>query len=137
MLHSAALPLRYAVFAAVATAINVGTQHLTLVAYGGAFALTAAMALGTGTGLVTKYILDKQYIFFDLDNSLRGHTVKFTLYTAMGLATTAIFWGTEILFHLLLPGAGMKYLGAVVGLAIGYVTKYRLDRRYVFGVSPA
>jgi hypothetical protein len=31
----------------------------------------------------------------------------------------------------------MKYVGAVLGLAIGYVTKYQLDRRFVFRTAPA
>ena len=26
----------------------------------------------------------------------------------------------------------MRYLGGVIGLAIGYLTKYHLDKRYVF-----
>jgi hypothetical protein len=26
----------------------------------------------------------------------------------------------------------MRYLGGIIGLAIGYLMKYRLDRRYVF-----
>jgi putative flippase GtrA len=131
------LTLRYAAFAAVATGVNVGTQYVSLAAYAGTFALGVAMAMGTGTGLVTKYLLDKHFIFFDTDNSVRGHSVKFTLYSLMGVATTAIFWGTELLFHTLLPGAHMKYVGAVLGLAIGYVTKYQLDRRFVFRTATA
>jgi hypothetical protein len=31
----------------------------------------------------------------------------------------------------------MKYMGAVLGLAIGYVTKYQLDRRFVFRAGRA
>lgn len=136
-LSMAGLTLRYAAFAIAATGVNVGTQYVSLAMYAGPLALVAAMALGTGTGLVTKYLLDKHYIFFDTDNSLRGHSVKFTLYSIMGLGTTAIFWGTEVLFHTLLPGAHMKYVGAVVGLTIGYVTKYQLDRRFVFRAASA
>jgi putative flippase GtrA len=136
-LSMGALTLRYAAFAAVATGVNVGTQVVSLAAYAGPLALGVAMALGTGTGLVTKYLLDKHFIFFDTDNSVRGHSVKFTLYSLMGVATTAIFWGTELLFHTLLAGKHMKYMGAVLGLAIGYVTKYQLDRRFVFRAGRA
>lgn len=136
-LTPAALAMRYAGFALAAMVVNVGTQYVTLGLYAGPLALGVAMALGTGTGLVTKYVLDKHYIFFDTDNSVKGHSVKFTLYSLMGVATTAIFWGTELLFHALLPGPEMKYLGAVLGLTIGYITKYQLDRRFVFGVAPA
>lgn len=131
------LTVRYAAFAALATGVNVGSQYLSLAAYTGPLALGLAMVLGTGTGLVTKYLLDKHYIFFDTDNSVRGHSVKFTLYSLMGVATTAMFWGTELLFHTLLPGEHMKYVGAVIGLAIGYMTKYHLDRRFVFRAGQA
>ena len=136
-LSPAGLTLRYAAFAAAATGVNVGTQYVSLAVYAGPLALGVAIVLGTGTGLVTKYVLDKHFIFFDTDNSVRGHSVKFTLYSLMGVATTAIFWGTELLFHALLPGAHMKYVGAVLGLAIGYITKYHLDRRFVFKAAPA
>jgi len=136
-LSPGALALRYAAFAALATGVNVGTQYVGLAAYAGPLALGVAMAMGTGTGLVTKYLLDKHFIFFDTDKSVRGNSVKFTLYSLMGVATTAIFWGTELLFHMLLPGEDMKYLGAVFGLAIGYVTKYQLDRRFVFRAGRA
>ncbi len=136
-LSPAGLVARYAAFALAAMGVNVGTQYLSLTVYAGPLALGFAMALGTGTGLVTKYVLDKHYIFFDTDNSVRGHSVKFTLYSLMGVATTAIFWGTELLFHTLLAGAEMKYVGAVVGLTIGYMTKYQLDRRFVFRIAAA
>jgi putative flippase GtrA len=50
----------------------------------------------------------------------------------MGLVTTAIFWGTETLFWWLWHTDAMRELGAVIGLTIGYVTKYQLDKRFVF-----
>ena len=59
------------------------------------------------------------------------------LYTAMGLATTVIFWGFEFGFHHLFATREMRYLGGVIGLAIGYVSKYYLDKRYVFHTEPS
>jgi hypothetical protein len=50
----------------------------------------------------------------------------------MGLATTVIFWGFEFGFEYLFATKEMRYLGGIIGLAIGYVTKYHLDKRYVF-----
>ena len=52
----------------------------------------------------------------------------------MGLATTAIFWGTEFLFSRIDPSGRLIYLGGAIGLAIGYVVKYELDRRFVFTI---
>ena len=132
MLGSTTLALRYALFAAVAAGVNIGTQWASLAVYDGTFDLFTAMALGTGTGLFTKYLLDKQWIFYDTDGSLLNHSVKFTLYTAMGVFTTMIFWGTELLFDALSDAKEMRFLGAALGLGIGYFIKYRLDRRFVF-----
>lgn len=126
------LILRYATFAVIATVANLGVQRLVLTQ--GSDALTFAMAVGSGTlvGLVIKYILDKRWIFYDLDTSMKSHGQKFSLYTAMGLLTTAIFWGIETAFWVIWQTDLMREIGAVFGLSIGYVVKYHLDRRFVF-----
>ncbi|MDG2337972.1 MAG: GtrA family protein [Gammaproteobacteria bacterium] len=48
------------------------------------------------------------------------------------MVTTAIFWGSDIGFDWFLGGKAARYLGAVIGLSIGYGVKYRLDEHYVF-----
>ena len=48
------------------------------------------------------------------------------------LATTVIFWGFEFGFDHLFATKEMRYLGGILGLAIGYLSKYFLDKRYVF-----
>ena len=50
----------------------------------------------------------------------------------MGVVTTAIFWGMELTFNAIDSGNRSRFLGAVLGLAIGYFVKYHLDRRFVF-----
>ncbi len=126
------LYLRYALFAAIAMALNLGSQAAELRLYRGPFSLTAAIVIGTGAGLVTKYVLDKHWIFFDRSSGAAANSRKFALYTGTGIATTAIFWGFEYGFDALTPDGRWRYLGAVIGLSIGYIAKYRLDRRFVF-----
>ncbi len=126
------LVLRYAAFAVVATLANLATQRLVLVAGDDAASFAVAVGAGTLVGLVVKYALDKRWIFGDRETGLKAHGRKFSLYTAMGLVTTAIFWGTETAFWLLWRTDLMREAGAVLGLTVGYVVKYRLDRRYVF-----
>ena len=128
----ATLALRYAGFAVIATIANLGLQRLVLALGEGAVIYVAAVAAGTLIGLLVKYILDKRWIFFDHSTGIRAHGRKFALYTAMGLVTTAIFWGTETAFWLIWNSDPMRELGAVLGLSVGYVTKYLLDRRFVF-----
>lgn len=50
----------------------------------------------------------------------------------MGLATTAVFWAFEFGFEHMFHDKWLHYLGGVIGLAVGYVTKYQLDKRFVF-----
>lgn len=126
------LALRYTLFAVIATIANLATQRLVLVAGDGAGAFMAAVGAGTLVGLVIKYLLDKRWIFYDMSKGAAAHGKQFTLYTVMGLATTAIFWGTETGFWLIWKTDLMRELGAVIGLGIGYVVKYNLDRRFVF-----
>lgn len=126
------LVVKYAFFAAVATTTNIGAQHLSLYFYNGAFSLYIAMFLGTLIGLLVKYILDKKYVFSFTALSLREDTNKFILYSFMGIITTLIFWGSELSFNALFSHAEAKYIGAILGLTIGYLIKYHLDRKFVF-----
>ena len=126
------LVLRYTAFAVLATFANLAAQRGVLQFGDSGAHFTAAVGAGTVVGLVIKYILDKRWIFHDFETGLRSHGRKFSRYTAMGLITTAIFWGTETAFWLIWRTDLMRELGAVIGLSIGYVIKYNLDRRFVF-----
>jgi putative flippase GtrA len=87
---------------------------------------------GTATGLVSKYVLDKFWIFDDRSVQITDNLLKFFLYTLTGALTTSIFWGLETTFALLGDRQSMRYLGAAIGLAIGYFVKFHLDKRFVF-----
>ena len=50
----------------------------------------------------------------------------------MGVFTTLIFWGFEITFDYIFNNENAKYAGAVIGLSIGYIVKYLLDKKFVF-----
>ncbi|MEL7460363.1 MAG: GtrA family protein [Pseudomonadota bacterium] len=126
------LVLKYTVFAVIATIANLGVQRLVLARGDDAVMFALAVGAGTLVGLVIKYILDKRWIFYDLGTGVKAHGQKFSLYTAMGLITTAIFWGTETAFWMIWQTDAMRELGAVIGLGIGYIVKYNLDRRFVF-----
>ncbi len=132
MFASTKLAINYAIFALIATAANIGAQDLVMRTYSGAFDILASVVVGTVVGLVVKYVLDKRYIFRFRARSVAHDTLTFVLYTVMGLATTVIFWGFEFGFQHIFETKEMRYLGGVIGLAIGYLTKYHLDKRYVF-----
>lgn len=130
------LALRYGGFAVIATVVNLGMQRIVLWGTSAAevsparFAL--AVAAGTLAGLVIKYLLDKRWIFFDQTSGARAQGAQFLLYALMGVVTTLIFWATETAFWIIWQTDLARETGAVLGLTVGYVTKYILDRRYVF-----
>jgi putative flippase GtrA len=124
--------IKYIIFAAISTLFNLLFQYFSFKIYSGFGSLYVAMFMGTLTGLVVKYILDKKFIFYHVVENKKDDAKKFALYSLMGIFTTVIFWGSEIAFHTLSQDPNAKYLGAVIGLSIGYVIKYFLDKKYVF-----
>jgi hypothetical protein len=131
------LAAKYAIFALVATATNIGAQDVVIRVYNGAFDIPASMIVGTAVGLFVKYILDKRYIFGFIARDAAHDTQTFALYTVMGIVTTLAFWGFEFSFYHIFGTKEMRYVGGGVGLAIGYLTKYHLDKRFVFRMSSA
>jgi len=126
------IALKYSLFAAFSTLINLGFQYLSFLMYNDFASLYVAMFMGTLAGLIAKYILDKKFIFYHVPDNKRDDAKKFFLYSFMGIFTTIIFWGTEMSFDALFNHEYAKYIGGVIGLAIGYIVKYFLDKKYVF-----
>ncbi len=144
------LTLKYSLFAGISTLCNLGTQKfiLMLIPYMGLLngfdsfdvfgffrldlILLTAIFFGTLVGLIIKYILDKNYIFNFETKSNTENTGKFLLYSILGIFTTLIYLSFEISFDYFFESDSAKYVGAIIGLAIGYVIKYNLDKRFVF-----
>lgn len=126
------LAVKYTLFAVLATLANISTQDVTDRIYDGPYGIYFSMLCGTLVGLVVKYVLDKKYIFFYRTKGFLDDGRKFFLYSTMGVVTTCVFWGMELGFDFAFAAKHMRYLGAVIGLGIGYWIKYRLDKRFVF-----
>jgi putative flippase GtrA len=122
----------YTLFAALSTVINIGSQMVAIWAYTGPFAVEISMLVGTAAQLPLRYFLDKRYIFALNSKNIAHDGRLFVLYSAMGVITTLIFWGTQYAFHLIYNTEVMRYVGGVIGLGIGFYVKYQLDRKYVF-----
>lgn len=131
------LPLLYSILALIATCTNIAAQAIAARVDVGRLEVVFCVAVGTIAGLMTKYVLDKRYIFgFRARNP--AHDVRtFSRYTLTGAITTLVFWAFEFGFDAVFGTLPMRYAGAVVGLAIGYGLKYRLDRQHVFRPEPA
>jgi putative flippase GtrA len=129
------LAITYAVFAIIATIANIAAQDITIHIYAGVYSILLSVAVGTAAGLVIKYVLDKRYIFRFQTRNISHNSKVFVLYTFMGIVTTMIFWFFEFGFNHFFQTKEMRYFGGVIGLAIGYIIKYRLDKRFVFRTS--
>jgi putative flippase GtrA len=123
--------VRYVLFAVIATVVNLAAQdmvyRLTPIA-----GLPLSILVGTAAGFLTKYVLDKKWIFDDGYGSHRDEMRKISLYGAFSVVTTLVFWSFEVVFWMTWRTDLAKYTGAVIGLAIGYAAKYSLDRTFVF-----
>lgn len=126
------IALKYSIFALISIAFNLFFQYFTFLIYSGFLSIYLALTVGTLAGLVVKYILDKNFIFYYQTQTKRESSEKFLLYSLMGLFTTFIFWGFELGFDYLFESELAKYMGGFLGLTIGYVIKYFLDKRFVF-----
>ena len=122
----------YIFFALISTFANLITQRFILSINNSNLFFLTAVILGTFIGLLIKFFLDKKWIFNDISYGLENQTRKFSLYASMGLLTTIIFWSTETIFWFIWQTEKMREIGAILGLTIGYILKYKLDKNFVF-----
>ena len=122
---------KYFLFALLSTLVNLISQFLTFVILDYEYEIYIAIANGTITGLSVKYLLDKYYIF-NLNVKEYSSTNTFVPYILTSILTTMIFWITELWFINYIQIPYTEYIGAIVGLSMGYTLKYFLDRNFVF-----
>ncbi len=127
--------ITYLWLAFIATIANIGAQELAIRCFDGAHRVGWSVAFGTLVGLAIKYALDKRYIFGFRSRDAVHNGKTFILYALMGGITTGIFWGFEFTFDLAFQTRMMRYAGGVIGLTIGYLIKYQLDKRFVFNIN--
>ena len=122
----------YTFFAIISTFSNLITQRFIISFSQSNLFYLIAIFCGTLVGLLIKFFLDKKWIFFDKTSGLILQSRKFSKYSFMGILPTLIFWSTETIFWFLWNTENMREIGASIGLAIGYIIKYKLDNRFVF-----
>ena len=126
------LGLKYTFFAGVAICINIASQELTSRIYSGVLNLELSILAGTIFGFFAKYYLDRKYIFYYRFLGIKDDFKILFLYMIMSVFATLIFWTFELVFDWIFDARYMRYVGAVIGLSIGYTFKYILDKRFVF-----
>ncbi|MDP3759050.1 MAG: GtrA family protein [Ramlibacter sp.] len=132
MKRAARIALLYAAVAALATGVNIACQALTIAIHQGQHAVVLSVLVGTAAGLPVKYGLEKRLVFAFRSRGLAHDGRLFVVYSFLGVFTTLVFWGIEFAFHWVFGTHAMRYLGGAIGLSVGSVIKYHLDRRFVF-----
>ena len=122
---------KYIFFAIFSTSMNLLAQFFTFSLLDYSFTIYIAILNGTVAGLVVKYFLDKYYIF-QINISKLSNKNTFIPYVFTSIFTTIIFWFTELWFVSYVDILHTEYVGAIVGLSIGYTLKYFLDKHFVF-----
>ena len=143
--------LLYIFFAIITTIINLGVQkgmeallsdilkykiysmyistNNSRITYG----LIIQILTATALAFIFKYSVDKIYIFKDKTSYFTySHLKQVLLYGSFAVLTTVIFWTFELSFEQFLVFHNSKYVGAIIGLALGYTVKFLLDRKFVF-----
>jgi len=123
--------VRYVLFAVLATVANLAAQEF-VVRISPIAPLPLSILTGTAVGFILKYLLDKKWVFDDRYGGHRQELRKVALYGAFSVFTTLVFWGFEVAFWMIWHTDISKYSGAVLGLAVGYVAKFVLDKTFVF-----
>lgn len=126
------IPTLYVTFAVIAACANFGSQWIVLEACTGFLRVWIALFVGTGVGLVVKYVLDKRWIFMFQTKSVKHEGKTFVIYTVFSVVTTLVFWVFELGALVIFGTQSAQFVGGAVGLSIGYLVKYQLDKRYTF-----
>lgn len=123
--------LRYAISAVVSVVANLVAQQITVVGVSAA-PLMVSIIVGTIVGFAVKYLMDKTWTFREAYTTHKAEAHRVTLSGLFSVLTTLIFWAFELGFYAIWQTDFAKYTGAVLGLSIGYIIKFWLDRRHVF-----
>lgn len=124
--------LLYSLFAAISIAANLGTQKVYTSVAPALYAIPVSVLAGTAIGLAVKFVLDKVWIFRYQHRNLAHGFKSFMLYATMGIAPTVIFWGFEFGADSIFGTEPARLTGGAIGLIIGYLVKYKLDKKFVF-----
>lgn len=126
------LILKYSLFAAFSTIVNLFFQFISFTLYSGFLSLYIAMFFGTIAGFITKYILDKNFIFYYQATSKIKEYRTIFFYMGSGIILTLFFWVFELFFYYFYQSDCAHYIGAAIGLCIGYFLKYHIDKNLTF-----
>jgi len=88
--------------------------------------------VAVGITYIIKFFLDKYIVFKRTGTSSKQTSIEFTKYLGFAILTTIENIGIQFLLTNLLKTP--LEVSSIIALTIGYLTKFFLDKRYVFNV---
>jgi putative flippase GtrA len=122
----------YVAIATVASSTNILLQFLFVRFVDVPYAVELSVAFATALVLPFKYVADKKIIFKYRVDHVRKDLRTLIAYTLVSVVTVAVFWSTEFAFHYLFASEVLRYVGGIIGLAVSFYVKYRMDKKFVF-----
>ena len=125
--------VRFILVSAVAAALNFGSRILFSLFTPYVIAITLAFCVG----LVSAFVLNRQFVFVDSTNPLRAQAGYFVLVNLFGLAQTLLI--SLLLANWLLPAIGVlqhvQMLAHAVGIAVPVLTSFLGHKYFSFKVA--
>ena len=88
--------------------------------------------VAVGITYIIKFFLDKFIVFKKTETQLKDTSIEFMKYFGFAILTTIENVGIQFLLRNFLNTS--LEIGFIVALSIGYLTKFFLDRKYVFNI---
>jgi putative flippase GtrA len=135
-LDRGSLMLRYAGFALLSTAINCLVQFFILHTLAGSLAIYIALAFGTGAGFVSKFLLDRNYVFYHVSSGYKQEVWVSICYLGTSVIMTLAYLSFQTFVYFEYGDGAFYYISACLVLCLGYSAKFLIDGRFVFTSGP-
>lgn len=119
----------YVLFAGAAVGLNVLVQRLVFAVYHGPQTIVVAMVVGAGVALTAKYFLDRKWVLGVRHAADEEEIIK---YAMAGATITLVFFAFQYTIWIFYQTDLARDIGIVLGMAVGYLIKFLIDRKFVF-----
>jgi len=86
--------------------------------------------VAVGVTYLIKFFLDKFVVFRNRDKNLKATSKQFLIYMVLAIFTTVENIGIQLLLSNVFKSP--LIISVIIALSTGYITKFFLDRKYVF-----
>ena len=123
--------IRYLILCFFAIFLNIVSQQIFLLFFAGPYSIEISILIGTIMTFFLRFYLEKNFVFLKDKFSFKTESMLY-MYFVSSIFTTLIFWIFEYSFHLFFDTDFLRYIGATIGLLVGFYIKYKIDKGLTF-----